>query len=249
MIRAVIIDDQPHAIEALERVIANFPKSFEIAGAFQTIDDAIIGVTQLSPDLVFLDVEIHNDTGFDFLERIKYRDFQVVFTTAYSKYAYRAFQFSALHYLLKPVAIEDFVDVIERLKKEEDHKNYNQKIDTLLYNHHVDNSLKKIIIETASESLVVKVSEILYCLSDGNYTDIHLIGNKKIMSAKTLKIYEEQLNDFNFFRVDQKALVNLDYIKKYTKGSPMFVIMEDGKSIKVAINRKPQLIKTLKQNY
>lgn len=249
MLQTVIIDDQVDAIEALEKLIHNFPNKFTIVGRFQTVDDAVMGITELHPDVVFLDVEIHNRTGFDVLECIKLRTFQVVFTTAYSKYAFKAFQFSALHYLLKPIGIEDFIEVVNRLQTEDNKLNLNKKIEILLHNNRVGNRDKKIIIDTIEGAYIINASKIIYCLSDGNYTDIHQIEHRKIKSSKTLKKFEGMLTDFDFFRIDQKALINLNFIEKLTRGNPTYAVMMDNAKLKVAINRKPALLKKLKNKF
>ena len=246
MIRAVIVDDLEDATADLKRVANAFPNRLKIIAEFNTVDEAVKGILLLSPDLIFLDVELNDRTGFEVLEKLPTINVKVVFTTAYSKYAVRAFQYCALHYLLKPIDVSDFSEVLNRMENETPISKIQNQIQTLIYNNSVKNNEKRIIIESVSEGELIDPQNILYCLSHGNYTDICLSNTKRITSSKTLKHYEEILLDFNFFRVDQQALVNLNQIEKYTKGNPTYVIMSDKKRIKVSTYKKPLFLEKIK---
>jgi two-component system LytT family response regulator len=249
MLKTIIIDDEQHCIDAILKLTSEYNGFFDIIGTYKNVEKAIKATKAHKPDLVFLDVEINDYTAFDYLEQIGDFNFFLVFTTAYSKYAVDAFKFSALHYLLKPIDIDDFNEVVDRLKNGNSIQNLNKKIDILLHNNEVKNQEKKIIIDTSQEGDIINVSEILYCLSNGNYTEIYIVDKNKKVSSKTLKIYEDMLSGFEFYRADQQALVNISHIKKYTKGKPTYVIMSDGKKIKVSTYKRQGLIESLRSKY
>lgn len=244
MIRAIIIDDEQHCIDSILELCKDH-NDILIEGAYKTVDDGVKATNEINPDLVFLDVEIHDKTGFNYLEHFHTHPFHVVFTTAYDKYAVKAFEFSALHYLLKPITSDHFKEVLKRITNTNSLETLNQRIDTLLYNQNVREDERRITINNSESTSVLHLKEILYCKADVNCTYFFLKDNKKVFSSKTLKTFVELFESSDFYRVDQSFLVNLKHVKKFTKGKPSFVIMSNGKSIKVAISRKPGLMKRL----
>ena len=245
MIKAIIIDDEQHCIDAILKLTEPYKNKITILGAFKTVNEGLLATKKLNPDLVFLDVEINDKTGFDYLEEVKNVDFHVVFTTAYDKYAVKAFKFSALHYLLKPIDVDDFLEILNRLNVDVSFRKVNQKIDAFLHNQRVRDSEKRITINTTRDCVILHVSDIVYCESTINYTTLVTKNNEKITSSKTLKKYEELLNSAGFYRVDQSYLVNLQYVKKYTKGKPAYAIMTNGIKIKVSLSKKEGFFKAL----
>jgi two-component system LytT family response regulator len=245
MIRAIIIDDEQHCIEAIQDLIVPYHYTIKVLGAYNTVDDGVKATEALRPDLVFLDVEIKDKTGFDYLEQLQHVNFHVVFTTAYDKYAVKAFKFSALHYLLKPIAPEDFNDVIVRVKAETIENKLSEKIDTLLYNQKVKDQERRITINGTNTNTVLHVSNIIYCMADANCTFFYMKEGDKVFSSKTLKTYEKLFEDSDFCRVHQSYLVNLKHVKKFTKGKPTYVLMSNNDKIKVSINKKAALLQRL----
>lgn len=245
MIRAIIIDDEQHCVKNILE-LAKQHSTISIEGTFNSVEDGLKGTKALKPDLVFLDVEIHEKTGFNYLEQLTYRNFHVVFTTAFDKYAVRAFEFSALHYLLKPIISEDFIEIIRRINNEKSTVDkLSEKIDALLYNQKVKDAERRITINGSDSNTVLQVSDILYCKSDINCTFFYMSDNRKIFSSKTLKTYTDLFIDSDFCRVHQSYLVNLKHVRKYTKGKPPFVYMSNNDKIKVSINNKSELLKKL----
>ncbi len=245
MIKTIIIDDEQHCIDSILRLIKDYEGVFNVLGSYTNIEEGLVATRKLKPNLVFLDVEINNQTGFDFLERIDTIDFHVVFTTAYEKYAVRAFRFSALDYLLKPIDIDDFKETVYKIREEESRTYFTEKMNVLFHNLKAEHNQKRIGISTIDSYTVVTVSDILYCKADKNYTDIFLSNGKKIETSKTLKRFETLLQPNDFYRVDQSFLVNLKHVKKYTKGKPAYAIMANGARIKVSIRSKDGFLKQL----
>lgn len=243
MIKTLIIDDEQHCTDAVLKLASKYPDVFNIVGTFDSVEAGLEGTKILQPELVFLDVKIHNQTGFDYLKQIEHINFNVVFTTAFETYAVEAFRFSALDYLLKPIDKDDFHDTVLKLKNVVETSYLKNKIDVLLHNLKVENALKRISIATPDGYVFVEVSDILYCKADVNYTHIYTKQGDKITTSKTLKTFEKLLLNNHFFRVHNSYLVNLFYVKKYTKGKGGYVTMKDKTNIDVSIRRKDEFMK------
>jgi two-component system LytT family response regulator len=247
MIRTIIIDDEQHCIDRLAGLLSEHCKySVNLIGAFHTVDDGLKAIEELQPELVFLDVQIGSDTGFNLLQRLKKISFEVIFSTAYDKYAVNAFKFSALDYLLKPVDPDDLQQAVEKFRNKNANHEMEKKFETLFHNLKTTTSAsKKISVATISGFEFINVSDILRCQSDVNYTTIFMKDKKQLMVAKTLKEFEELLTEYNFFRVHNSHLINLAYIKSYAKGKGGYVKMNDDSEIEVSTRRKEDFLKKL----
>ena len=247
MIKAIIIDDEQHCIDRLKKLVENYCNdSIEINGAFQSVEEGLSAVKQIKPELVFLDVEIKDKTGFDLLKQLPEINFEVIFTTAYDKYAVQAFKFSAIDYLLKPVVADELEAAVKKLNAKFSQKEISQKFDTLFHNlKNMHGASKKICVPVLNGIVLLEISDILHCESEINYTKIFLKNKQKLLVAKTLKEFEEMLSDYNFYRVHNSHLINLAYIKSYNKGKGGSVTMEDGSEIEVSTRRKEEFLKKL----
>ncbi|MFT3947349.1 MAG: LytTR family DNA-binding domain-containing protein [Agriterribacter sp.] len=247
MINAIIVDDERHCVDRLSGLLNDHCRSsVRILDSYNTIETAIEGSLRLQPDLIFLDMQIHDRTGFDLLKGIDEINFDVIFTTAYEKYAVQAFKFSAIDYLLKPVDAEELKNAVEKMQQRLSKIETAKKIDNLLDNMKAMNTAsKRIGIHTVSGISYVTVGDIIRCESDINYTTIFLKNNKKMVVAKTLKEFEELLTEYNFFRVHNSHLVNLSLVRNYHKGKGGYITMEDGSNIDVSTRRKEELLKKL----
>lgn len=247
MINAIIVDDEEHCVSRLSGLLhEHCGNSVRIMESFDTVEKAVAGSMRLQPDLVFLDMQIHNKTGFDLLKEVDEVNFDVIFTTAYEKYAVQAFKFSAVDYLLKPIDADELKSAVERLKERLSKLETAKKIDMLFNNmKSVHSGSKRIGINTVSGTNYVTVGDIIRCESDINYTTIYLKENKKIVVAKTLKEFDELLSEYNFFRVHNSHLINLALVKHYHKGKGGYVTMIDGSDVDVSTRRKEELIQKL----
>jgi two-component system LytT family response regulator len=247
MIRAIIIDDEEHCVSRLHDLLDRYCSSFiAIEGVFDTVDDGIIAINALQPDLIFLDVQIHDKTGFDLLRHFKNMPCEVIFTTAFEKYAIQAFKFSAIDYLLKPVDKDDLLQAVEKLNGKLQLQQTQQKFNVLLSNlQNISGQSKKIVIPTVNGLVFVPVSDIIRCESSVNYTTIFLRDKQKITVAKTLKEFEEMLTPYRFFRVHNSHLINLTHVKEYHKGKGGFIYMADNTEIEVSTRRKDDFLKVL----
>ena len=247
MIKVLIIDDEQHCIDRLVKLLIPSHKDVvEIAGTALTVREGIEKITLLKPDLIFLDVQISEKTGFDLLRALPQMDFAIIFTTAYEKFAIQAIKFSAIDYLLKPIDDADLNVALMKFMNERSQKITSQKIDILLENTRNNRGIpKKIIVPTVNGFEFLDVGDIIRCESEINYTTIYLKDKHKLVVAKTLKEFEEMLSGHSFFRVHNSHLINLVFIKSYNKGKGGSVKLVDGTEIEVSSRRKDDFIKRL----
>jgi len=246
MLKAIIIDDEQHCIDRLSLLLDKYKNCINLVSTCSTIDDAKRAIESQQPDVIFLDVHLHEKTAFDLLKQLSNITFEIIFTTAYDSYAVDAFKFSALDYLLKPIDKDDFHNTIGKLQKSTTLKGISKKVEVLIHNlEDKTERLKKIAVSTLDGLTFVEVAKIIRCQSDINYTHIFLEGNKKITVAKTLKHFENLLEPYNFFRIHKSHLVNLSFVEKYVKGKGGYVLMPDKTHIEVAVRRKDAFLKKL----
>ena len=244
MIKAIIIDDEKYCVEVLEELISEHCKLLSVVSSCSSGDEGIISIQQHQPDLIFLDIEMPRMSGFDMLEKLQPFHFDVIFTTAYDQYAIRAFKYTALDYLLKPIDTEDLKNAVDKYLHPRTHHNYAAQLELLkesmkqLHQPH----LQRIAIPTIEGLILLPVSDILFCEANSSYTILHLHKSEKIVSAKTLKEYEEVLEPHGFFRVHHSHLVNLNHIQKYVRGDGGYVIMSDHSTITVSRNKKESFL-------
>ncbi len=245
MIRAIIIDDEQRARHLFRNLLEqNFSTSIEIIAEGDDVDTGIDVIEKYQPDLVFLDIKMHKGTGFDLLQQLKEINFEVVFITAYDQYALKAFQFSAFGYLMKPIRITELKKIIAKLENHLQHlkSDIDKRLKVLIENYG-DHQIKKLVISNKQGFKVSNLGDIMRLEGDGNYTNFILANNKKIMTSKSLGEYEELLNDHGFYRIHQSTIVNLRYIKGYSKENGDKVEMSDGKSFNISRHRKPEFLK------
>jgi two-component system LytT family response regulator len=218
MIRAVIVDDEKLARDVIFNYLNEYCPDVEVVAQASSVKTAFAAIQKTSPDLVFLDVEMPDGQGFDLLNMFEKTDFRIIFVTAYSEYAIKAFRFSAVDYLLKPVKIDELVDAVARVRSADPAGISAEIIGTLLSN--IRNSSTRqstLIIPNIKGFEVLKVPEIIMCQADGYCTNFHLSGNRKVVSSKNLKHFDGLLEDQNFMRVHHSFLVNLDHVTGYTR--------------------------------
>ncbi len=244
--RAILIDDEQNCTEILVLQLEKYCQDIEI---ISVANDPRIGIEEIQkhrPDVVFLDIEMPELTGFDVLEKTQELGFEVIFTTAHQDYAIRAIRFSALDYLMKPVESEELIRAVRRLKDKKDKQQLKMQLDLLFAQMSKPNQvLERIALATSEGMEVVDVKEILYCEAQSNYTTLHFLNRKKLMVSKTLKQIESLLADHLFFRVHQSYLVNLHYVKKFVRSGGGYLIMEGETTVNVANSRREGLMRRL----
>ena len=242
MFNTLIIDDEPKARNALKNLLSQHCPEINVIGEAGNVAEGKAAITELSPDLVFLDVQMPDGTGFDLLRQLPEIDFKVIFASAYDRFAIQAFRFSAVDYLQKPVEPDNLIEACSRLKNPDPYDELNKKIEVLLSN---TNNVEKITLPTLDGIIFVKIADISWLESDNNYTNFYLKDGKKIVVSKTLKEYDEMLTPFRFFRIHKSHMINLAYLERYRKGEGGSVIMEDGTELEVSRRRKEDFMRAL----
>lgn len=244
--RTIIIDDKPGPKNTLKTLLNKYFPEIEIIAEGNNVVEGFKVITENSPQLLFLDVEMPDGTGFDLLEQINPIDFKVIFTTGFEKYAIKAFKFSAIDYLLKPIDSEDLKIAVHRAKEEIKNEIVQLKVGTLLTNlQEVSDNLKKIVLKDANSIHVVHINEILYLEADSNYTKFYLTNNRQILVSDTLKEYENLLQKAGFFRCHKSFLMNLAMLKRFDRRDGGNIILQGDMSIPLSSRKKEQFLEIL----
>ncbi len=245
-IQTVIIEDEVNARKALMNMLSFYCPTVEVTGQADTIERGTKLIQGLSPDLLLLDVQLPDGTGFDLIKKIKKRNFKLVFITAYDEYALKAIKLSALDYLLKPVKPNELTGAINKVAEAmENEERISLQLETCIENVHHTNQNKKIILNTSDNIHVLEVKKIIRCEASENYTNIFVKDKPKIMLAKTLKEFEEMLTTYGFFRIHQSHLINLDFVDSYVKKGAGVALLKTGDRIPVSTRRKEGFLKAL----
>jgi two-component system LytT family response regulator len=242
MLRAIIVDDEPDAISTLRSFIKSYCPQVELVEEAFGVSDAYRKIMAQEPDLVFLDIQMEDGTGFDLLEKIRNPEFGVISCTAFDEFAIKAFKYSAIDYLLKPIDPDELIEAVSKMKKNDGENK--QKIENLM-EHHRENQFDRLTLSSSEGLTFVKLEKIMRLESDSNYTHFFLTTGEKITVPKSLKEYEIILPTDRFFRTHQSHIVNLSYVKKYMKEDGGYVLMEDGSEVLVARRRKEEFISVL----
>jgi two-component system, LytTR family, response regulator len=219
----------------------------EVIGEADSVKSGIETITKLQPDLVLLDVDLGDGTGFDLLKKMEPANFKVVFITAYQEHATKAFKFSAIDYILKPVNSGELTEAISRAKVVQK-ENLEDKLKAFMDNiGSIAHEAKKIVLKTTESIHIVNVQDIVRCESDRNYTYFYFRDAKKLLVSRTLGDYEEMLGAYKFYRPHQSHLVNLNFIEKFEKADGGFLILKDKTKVPVSTRKREHLMNLLEQ--
>ena len=250
-ITALLIDDDANLRNGMRSLLERYAPEIMIIGEANNVKSGIEAMENLQPQVVFLDIQLGDGTGFDILEDIAQKrgksTSHIVFITAHEQYAVKAFRFSALDFLLKPVDPEELEKVIVKIKNVLTKNDNYAHIDLLLENirKKVDN-FKRIALSTSDGIHLFEISDIIRCESEDNYTKFYIKNNKPILISKTLKEYEEMLTEHGFERIHQSHLINLSYLKSYIKKDGGYVVMADNSNLPISQRKKERLQEVLK---
>ncbi len=236
MLKAVLVDDETDAIQALRLILEeHFPK-IQIEGWAQNVTDARLLIKNTRPDIVFLDIEMPSGTGFDVLEGLSERNFNVIFVTAYNQYALKAFKYSATDYLLKPIDIDEMIKAIAKIEKQKANgKQVEEKINILLQNLQSERP-EKIALSTSESIEYVKIANIVQIVAEGSYSTLKMLDQSELVVSKNLGEFETLLEEYPFFRPHQSHLINLSHVKKVNRYGNEIVM--DDNSIAFLSRRK-----------
>ncbi len=243
MIRAVIIDDERDARYLLQKqLIKDYGEEIQVVAEASSCAEGIEAIETQHPDLVFLDIQLSDGSGFDLLKQLVQHSFHLVFVTAFDRFAIKAFEFSAIGYLVKPLHAPDLKKTIERIRGINDQqKKAGTGIKVLIENFSAG-KIKKIVVPAADGFTVVQLEQIVYIKSVRNYSEFHLNDRTKILTSKSLIIYDKLLADHGFFRIHQTFLVNLSHVKAYIRSDGGGLKMDSGELLPVARQKKSSLL-------
>lgn len=238
--RTIIIDDEPKSRNTIKNYIAKYAPALEIIGEGDSVKTGSELIETKKPDLVFLDVEMGDGTGFDLLGLITHTDFKLIFCTSHEKYAIKAFRFSAIDYLLKPVDPDIFQSAINKVTS--GNISAKTQLEILKTNQ---SEFKRIALSTSEGITLVDIDSIIRMESNSNYTSFFLENNSLILASKTLKEFDDLLSESGFIRIHKSHLVNAKFIMKYIKGDGGWIVMSDGSKVEVSRRKKDILLQFL----
>lgn len=248
MLRTIIVDDEPNARQVIRNILELYCNQVEIVGEAENVKTGVTLIKDLNPDLVFLDINMPDGTGFDLLNKVKSLNFRFIIVTAYEQYAIQAIRKSAIDYIMKPINANELIEAVEKAALSDYRlENESVKLENYLHNLQKDLDEHRIVLNTINSIYVVKVREIVRCMADKNYTEVYLVNGKQLILSKTLKDFEEMLSEYGFFRTHQSHMVNVRFIESYEKGLGGTVIMTDGSKVPVSSRRKETFLKLMEQ--
>ncbi len=246
LLNTVIIDDEEKSRQTLRQMLNLFCPTVQIIGEAHNVQSAYELLSIVKPDIVFLDIRMPDGNGFDLLKKLNHPNFNLIFTTAYDQYAIKAFKYSAIDYLLKPIDTDELKAAVA--KAVEINPTTTTRNNTLLDNYVKPKEDQQIILSTIEGMHVVKIKNIIRCQADDYYTNFFLNDGRRIMISRTLKENEELLKDHGFIRPHRSHLVNISYIKRYVKSNGGHIILADGSNIPVSRRKKEVIQEYLNRN-
>jgi two-component system LytT family response regulator len=246
MIRGIIVEDEKHSRETLRGMLIRYCKNVEIIAEADSYRQGLQVIREHQPEVVFLDIQMPDGSGFRMLEELDEVNFEIIFTTAFDQFAIKAIKYSALDYLLKPIDPEDLVKAVKKVESKISRQQVNKNIQVLLDNiKSREADPHKIILSTSEKIHIIETDQILRCESDNYYTNFFLMDGKKILVSKTLKENEELLSDHNFIRPHKSHLVNVKYIKGFLRIDGGYIEMTDGSRIPVSRRKREKIIEVI----
>jgi len=246
MIKAIIIDDIEQARITLKKDLQVYASDISIIGEANGVIEGAKLLKTMQPDILFLDIQMQDGSGFDLLDILKEIPFKIIFITASDAHAIKAFRYAAIDYLLKPVDPDELIAALNKFREQKLNENDKYKLlNESLKNHQKPH--ERIALHTQDKIHIVNINEIIRCESNVNYTEFFFTNGKKLLVTKTLKDFEDLLSDQGFYRVHQSHLVNTKFIKEFVKTDGGYLLMNDGSNIPVSTRKRPEVIKMLEE--
>lgn len=242
MIRCILVDDESNSLEMMEWLLQTYCPEVKVEALCNSAESGMQAIAKYRPDVVFLDIEMPHMNGFDMLEQFDKLYFDVVFCTAYDQFAIKAFKYSALNYLLKPVDPDDLKETIRRIQAKQAIPTREQ-LELLISGIRTTQkqTVNRIALTTSDGMIFVSTADILYCEAESNYTSV-VLQNKKIVVSKTLKEIDEALSGPDFYRIHNSFLININHVQRFVRGDGGYVVMNDGKSIGISRSRRQEFM-------
>lgn len=244
MLKTILIDDDESNLSALSEKLKHCP--VEIVARCESAQKGIEAIESLRPDLVFLDIEMPVMNGFVMLQQLEYKNFELIFVTAYDHYAIKAIRYSALDYLVKPVDIEELKQAVEKAAHNRTNRTSSQQV-ALLLEHFQKKQLRRITIPTTDGLQFINLEDIIYLEASNNYTTIFLVNDRKFLVSRTLKDFEELLPQERFLRIHHSTIIHTFYVEKYIRGEGGQVMMRNGTMLDVSKRKKTEFLQAIGQ--
>lgn len=251
MIRTILVEDEQRGLNTLRNLLEEYCPEIDVVAESMDADEAREQIVKLSPDLVFMDINLAGKTSFDLLKEISNIAFEIIFVTAHHQYALQAFRYSAVDYLMKPLDEDLLIEAVKRATKKISLNSGSNNIDTLLHNlKHPDTQHEmKLCVPSIKGFQVIELKNIMYCEASGSYTNLHVAGQSAICSARPIHEYEDMLSNSNFVRIHKSYLVNLSHVKEYVRGEGGSVILSNNQEIEVSRRKKEMFLTEMKKYY
>lgn len=246
MLKAILVDDEDSSLSSLREKLLRHCPEVSIIAACDSAQAAIGRIDELEPDIVFLDIEMPVMNGFLMLQQLSFKDFELIFTTAYDHYAIKAIRFSALDYLMKPIEIEELKMAVSRAADKKTQKKPAQQLELLLEHVLPKKAVTQRIAIPTSEGLqFLRLNEIIYLEANVNYTFFYVANGQKYIVSRTLKDFEEMLPVDTFVRIHNSYIINKDFAEKYIRGDGGQVVLTNGAILDVAKRKKAEFLKAI----
>ncbi|MBI3520997.1 MAG: response regulator transcription factor [Bacteroidetes bacterium] len=245
MIKSIIIDDEKNNQELISNLLKSYTDTIEVLAMANSVETAYQAITEHHPDLIFLDIQMPDGTGFDLLKKFDKINFRIIFVTAHQEFAIEAFKYSALDYLLKPLSPSNLIAAVKKVEESMNSEELNLKLKILLSNiSEPSKNKKKIVLKTMERIYSVDINDIIRFESDGGYTKVYLVDGKRIMVSRTMKEFDDILLDVGFLRVHHSHLINMNHLFCFEKAEG-HVVMKDDSVVPVSNRKKDQLLELL----
>ncbi|RWW91660.1 LytR/AlgR family response regulator transcription factor [Flavobacterium cerinum] len=245
MLRAIVIDDMDNVRQATVSAIREYCPAVRIIAEANGVASGIEAIKKFVPDLIFLDVEMDDGTGFDLLQQLRPINFKVIFVTGYQEFAMKAFRFSAVDFLMKPIDPDELIEAVDKAEKTLNKELLELQFSALFSNIERPSRLKKIVLRTAEKVYSVNVQDIVRCESHKNYTTFYLLNGQRLLVSTNLKEYETMLEPMGFFRSHQSHLVNMIYFDHFIKSDSGMIIMKDKSQVPLATRKREEFLTLL----
>ena len=244
-VNTVIVEDEKKSLLTLESLLNKYCPDIHIIGTAEYVKEGLEIIPRVRPELIFMDIAMPDGDAFDLLNQLNRIDFEIVFITAYNEFALKAFEFSALHYLLKPVNHTDLIETLNRYKRIRGNLRINERIQIL--NQSLNKNYDKITLPTNDGLIIIETDKIIRIEASSNYCQFFMTDKSSIVVSKPLSHFEKILEEMNFIRVHNTHIVNLMYVKKYNKGRGGSIVLKDGSQVSVSASRKKDFLDQLNQ--
>lgn len=247
MIKAVIVEDEISGLNNLKNFLSQNCPEIKVIAEASSVAEAIkmFNKPGINPDVAFLDIHLSDGLVFQALNKVNKLDFEIIFVTAYEKYAIKACQYSSIGFVLKPIDSDELIEAVNRIPKNPDQMDDRYDLFTKIYNN--PNAFEKLSISAVDGIYFVHIRDVLRLEAEDNYTHIYLKNGTKITASKTIKWYEELLEPMNFYRVHKRHVINLNYMQKFVKGDGGYLVMDDGMNIEVSRRRRPAFMEQMRK--